>query len=153
MDMEQGDSLAGYKAQRIEQDRRRLVAMSDTDRRCAALELALKYEVNAHVATKAELASKQTPAVPLGWHDVDADLCGVEFTVHFKVGDDNEREDWRIYPAGTSVDIAHALNSGSELYRHLDDEVAAAIDRMDADEAEHVATAGVLSLREAAEVL
>lgn len=45
MDMEQGDSLAGYKAQRIEQDRRRLVAMSDTDRRIAALELALKYEV------------------------------------------------------------------------------------------------------------
>lgn len=45
MDMEQGDSLAGYKAQRIEQDRRKLVAMSDADRRIAALELSLKYEV------------------------------------------------------------------------------------------------------------
>lgn len=45
MDMEQGDSMAGYKAQRMEQDRRRLVAQTDADRRIAALELALKYEV------------------------------------------------------------------------------------------------------------
>ena len=92
--------------------------------------------------------ARTTPPAPDGWHTAEASICGVDFTAHFKIGLDGECEDWRVYPAGTNVDIGHAVDDKSQIWLALDRAVAAEIDRIAADEAHHVATAGVPSLRE-----
>lgn len=158
VDMEQGDSLCAYKAWRIEQDRRKIAAMTSADQRIRALEIALQFEVAARQEAERKLAKLSTAPSPMaGCERAEHEVSGGPLLLIDYSADDEESpiQARRVIAVSGErwVDVSELCWLSDDMIRQLDDIADAAekcAEPIRAREAEEDRADAILAAREEA---